>query len=162
MASFIYPEPRWAEETVKLYNEELENKLKKLTGSYSLCLTAEPNLGIETDLYYLLSLDAGKLGGFRPVSEAAAQEKADFIMVASYDIWKGILTGEKNFTSCFLTGKVKLLKGSKLGAINLGPYSGILVDMMTRANPGFPDELSAEELAEFKKALATSRREGGF
>lgn len=162
MTKYYYPSQEWAEATKQGYNQGFEEKLKNLTGKFSFNIMAEPSLGIETDLYFYLDLDAGKLQDFGPRTKDFVHENAKFVMNATFATWKEILTEKATFTKKFLLGKIKLEKGSKVGAMGMAPHSATLVSFQNQVDMMFADDLSADELADYKSKLAASRQAGGY
>lgn len=162
MTTYIYPSQEWAEATKQGYNQSFEEKLKNLTGKFSFSIQADPALGIETNLYFYLNLEAGKLQDFGPRTKEFVHENAKFVMNASFATWKEILTEKSSFTKKFLLGKIKLEKGTKVGAMGIAPHSPTLVSFQNQVDMAYPDELSADELAEYKTKLAAARQAGGY
>ena len=162
MTTYIYPHPEWVDDSVKLYDESFEQKLKKLSGTFGYRIGAEPAWGIDDDMYMVMQIDAGKLKEFKHCSKDYCLEKADYILAATPQAWKRILTKKDKFVGAFMGGRVKLEKGSTVGALGLGPHAGNLVDVLTQVELKFPDDLSESELAEFKTKLAAARTERGI
>ena len=162
MTSYIYPDPVWVDDSVPFYNEDFENKLRKLSGVFGYEILAEPEWGIDSDLYILMEIDAGKLIEFKHVSKEVAYDKSKFVLGATPQAWKRILTKNDKFVGAFMGGSVKLKKGNTVGALALGPHAGNLVDVLTQVDLKFPDDLSPEELEAFKKDLAAKRSERGI
>ena len=159
MATYIYPDPAWVDDSVAFYDETFEKKLVKLSGVFGYEILSEPEWGIETDLYILMEIDAGKLIQFRHCPKEEAYDKAKFVLGATPQAWKRILTKKDKFVGAFMGGRVKLKKGNTVGALALGPHAGNLVDVLTQVELRFPDDLSPEELEQFKKDLAAKRAE---
>ena len=42
MATYIYPDPVWVDDSVPFYNEDFEKKLRKLSGVFGYEILAEP------------------------------------------------------------------------------------------------------------------------
>ena len=55
----------------------------------------------------------------------------------------------------FMLGKIKLEHGSKVGVLGVAPHANNLVDALTSLQ--FPDELSAEELAQYRSQMEVFR-----
>jgi len=51
------------------------------------------------------------------LSEEDAEKKSDFILSAPPEIWKKLIKKEQGFVSSFMTGKIKLDKGSRRGLL---------------------------------------------
>ncbi|MBI4767053.1 MAG: SCP2 sterol-binding domain-containing protein [Deltaproteobacteria bacterium] len=162
MASYTYPHPQWVDESVKLYGEDFEKKLAKLSGNFAYKISSEPAWGINEDLYIIMSLENGKLKAFKHCPKDYAFQNADFILEATPQAWKRILTKKDKFVGAFMGGRVKLVKGDTVGALALGPHAGTLVDVLTQVELKFPDDLPAKELDAFKKDLASVRQERGI
>lgn len=161
MTTCIYPTPEWLEESAKLYDSTFENKLRKLSGHYGYRIKAEPSWGIEKDLMQCCILDAGKLVELKFYTEEEAQKEANFIMAASAQVWKNILTKADKFVAAFMSRKIKLEKGNPVKALALGPYAPTMVDALTQVELRFPDDLSPDELETFKASFAEYREKAG-
>jgi len=157
MTTYIYPQPEWVDDSIALYDEKFEKKLEKLSGAFAFEINPHEEWGIMSDLYILLVIDAGKLKEFKHISKEGAFEKAEFIMGATPPAWKRVLTKKDKFVGAFMGGRIQLKKGDTVGALALGPFSGILIDVLTQVDLKFPDDISAEELEQAKKDLAKKR-----
>ncbi len=162
MTTYYYPSQEWAAASKQGYNQSFEEKLKNLTGKFSFNILAAPELGIETDLYFYLDLETGKLQDFGPRTKDFVHENAKFVMNATFQTWKEILTEKSSFTKKFLLGKIKLEKGTKVGAMGIAPHSATLVSFQNQVDLAYPDDLSANDLAEYKTKLAAARQAGGY
>lgn len=158
-----YCSPEWLEESAKLYRatDHFENALKKVTTKIFYRITAESTWGIEKDIIFGAEVDAGKLLKLSFYSEAEAQKRAEFILAATPQIWKGILRKDKKFISEFMLGKVKLESGSKPGLLKITPYANHFVDALTQLELQFPDEMSSKELETYHADLSRYREEAG-
>jgi len=162
MTVCIYPSAEWLEESTKRYGSEFENKLKSLSGYYAYRIKANPEWGIEKDLMMCAVLDAGKLVRLEHCTEEEAKENANFIMAAEPNTWKRILRKLDKFVGAFMGQRIKLEKGNTIKALGLAPHANTLVDSLTQVELKFPDELSPEELAEFKTQFAEYRAGKGL
>ena len=160
----IYPSPEWLEEGFKAFQADpkWENKLKKLSGHFAYRIEADEAFGLEKDLYMCMVLDAGKLTRLEHVTEEDAKNDADFLLGATPQVWKRILQKLDKFVGAFMGRRIKLEKGSTVGALALGPHAGTLVDVLTLVELQFPDDLSPDELAEFKSKLGDFRASKGL
>ena len=161
MTTYVYPQPEWPDASVELYDEGFEKKLASLSGNFGFQIGAEPEWGIEDEIYLSMVLDAGKLIEFKSCSKDYVYDKADYIMGATPQAWKRILTKKDKFVGAFMGGRVKLEKGDTVGALALGPHANTLVDVITQVELKFPDDLAPEELETFKADFAKSRSERG-
>ena len=66
------------------------------------------------------------------------------------------------FVGAFMGQRIKLEKGNTIKALGLAPHANTLVDSLTQVDLKFPDELSPEELAEFKTQFAEYRAGKGL
>jgi len=162
MTTYVYPQPEWPDASAELYNEGFEKKLAALSGKFGFQIGAEPDWGIEEEVYLSMILDAGKLVEFKSCSKDYAYDTSDYIMGATPQAWKRILTKKDKFVGAFMGGRVKLEKGDTVGALALGPHANTLVDVISQVELKFPDDLSPEELGTFKADFAKSRSERGI
>jgi len=162
MTTYICPQPEWTEKSAALYNEAFEKKLAILSGNFAYRINAEPDWGIEEDIYFTMFLEAGKLRELKHCTKEHAFDKADFLLSAAPSTWKKILTKKDKFVGAFLGGRIKLEKGDTVGSMAAAPHASTLVDALTQVDLKFPDELTPEELAAFRKDLAQKRSELGI
>jgi hypothetical protein len=158
-----YCSPEWLDESAKRYRttDRFENALKKVTTKIFYRITAEPTWGIDKDIIFGAEVDAGKLLELSFFSEAETKSRAEFILSATPQVWKGILRKDKKFISEFMLGKVKLESGSKPGLLKITPYANHFVDALTQFPLQFPDEMSAEELDTYRADLSGFRETSG-
>jgi hypothetical protein len=71
------------------------------------------------------------------------------------------LRKESKFVTDFMLGKITLEQGSKVGVLGVAPHSNSFVDGLTRSELQFPDEMSPEELADFRAYMSRFRAELG-
>ena len=161
MTTYIYPSAEWLEESTKQYGSEFEDKLKKLSGYYAYRIRANPEWGIEKDLMMCAVIDAGKLVKLEHCTEEEAKNDAKFIMAADANTWKRILRKLDKFVGAFMGQRIKLEKGNTVKALGLAPHANTLVESLTQVELKFPDELSPEELDEFKSSFAAYREKAG-
>ena len=158
-----YCSPEWLEESAKLYRatDRFNNALKKVTTKIFYRITAEPAWGIDKDIIFGAEVEAGKLLELNFFSEAETQKRADFVLSATPQVWKGILRKDKKFISEFMLGKVKLESGSKPGLLKITPYANHFVDALTQFELQFPDEMPSEELETYRAELSEYRERTG-
>lgn len=159
-----YCSPEWLEESAKLYraSEHFENALKKVTTRIYYRVTADPAWGIEKDILFGAEVEAGKLLELTYFSEAETQNRAEFILSATPQVWKEILRKEKKFITEFMLGKVTLESGSKPGLLKITPYANHFVDALTQSPLQFQDEMDAEELDAYRADLSNYREQTGI
>ena len=151
MAIYQYCTPDWLEESARIYDAtpEFQEKLRKLSAKVCYRVKAEPSWGLEKDILFGTFVDSGRLTRLSFFSEAEARKEADYILSATPKEWKKLLKKENKFITVFLLGRVKLEMGSKVGLLEVAPHGNTIIDCLTQVELQFPDEMSAEELAEF-------------
>lgn len=158
-----YCSPEWLEESARLYraSDRFEDALSKVSAKLYIRITAEPAWGIDKDIIFGAEMEAGKLLELSYYSEADTQKRADFVLSASPQVWKGMLRKEKKFIAEFMLGKVKLESGSKPGLLKITPYANHFIDSLTQFELQFQDEMSPEELATYRADLSAYREKAG-
>ncbi len=156
-----YCTPEWLEEGRRLFqsNPGLKKALEKLSAKTCFRVKAEPKWGIEKDIIFGAFVEKGELTQLSFFSEAEAKKQSDYILAATPQEWKKILRKESKFVTDFMLGKITLEQGSKVAVLGLAPYSGTLVDALTQMPLQFPDEMSADELANYRSCLNKVRTE---
>ena len=61
-----------------------------------------------------------------------------------------------------MLGKIALEQGSKVGVLGLAPYAGTFIDALTQTELRFPDEMSADELSDYRANMQEFRAELGI
>ena len=90
-------------------------------------------------------------------SKQAAKEEADYVVAATPQEWKKILRKESKFVTDFMLGKITLEQGSKVGIFGVAPHSNTFVDALTQVELQFPDEMTADELNEYRTYMQEFR-----
>jgi len=163
MTTYRYCTPEWLEESAKGYRAtpKFQKNLEKVTTKVFYRVEAEPEWGIDRDILFGAIVDKGRLEELAFFSEEEAKEKAEFIMNATPHEWKKILRKENKFLTDFMTGKIGLEQGSKVGVLGLAPYANHFIDALTQFDLKFQDEMNAAELEEFKAYIQKFRSELG-
>lgn len=79
-------------------------------GKVAYVVKARSEIGIDRDTGMLLDLHAGECRDARLVDAEQARQ-ADFVIVADYERWKEVLSGEVDPTKAMMQNKLKLEKG---------------------------------------------------
>ncbi len=79
-------------------------------GKVAYVVKARPALGIDRDMAMVLDLHAGQCREAQMVGGEEAKG-ADFVIVAEYERWKEVLSGEVDPTKAMMQNKLKLEKG---------------------------------------------------
>ncbi len=159
MATYQYCTPQWLEESAKMYrsNPALQEKLKKLSAKICYRVKAEPDWGIDRDIIFAAFFEEGQLTKLEFFKEEDVTKEADYLMAATPQVWKKILRKERKFLTDFMLGNIKLEHGSKVGVLGVAPHANNVVDSLTQLELQFPDELSAEELAQYRSQMEEFR-----
>ncbi len=160
----IYCTPEWLEERGKIYQTtpRFQEAMKKLSTTVFFRATALADWGIEKDFIYGGTMTKGVLSGLGYYNETEAKEKGDLILSASPQEWKMILRKQHKFISSVMTGKVKIEKGTIGAVMGVAPYADIFVEALNQVNLIFQDELSPQQLEEFRNYATQFRAKLGI
>ena len=163
MTTVRYPTPEWLEASAAASRADpsFQQRLAKLTTKIGFRIKAEPAWGLEEDLIFAGYLTKGVLDKLAFVDEEEARREADYILAATIAEWKKLLRKEARFPTEFMLGRISLEQGSKVGVFQIAPYSDTFIDALTQAELQFPDEMSPEELEEFRAYVEQYRQELG-
>jgi hypothetical protein len=163
MPVYRYCTPEWLEASAELYqaNPMFQQRLAKVTTKICFLVRAEPAWGIDRDIIFGGFVTKGVLDKLAFFSEEDARAEAEFLVAATPERWKKILRKESKFVTDFMLGRITLEHGSKVGVLTIAPYSDAFVDALTQIDLQFPDEMSAEELADYGAYLEKFRGELG-
>ena len=147
-----YCTPEWLEESARVYRAtpRFQEELEKVTVKVFYRIEAEPAWGIDQDILFGAIVNRGELEELGFFSEEAAQATAEYIMAATPQEWKKILRRDSKFLTDFMLGKIRLEQGSKVGVLNLAPHANTFIDALTQVELRFPDELTPQELEEYR------------
>ena len=163
MEKYRYCTPEWLEESKQrtISQPKFQQQLSKLSTKVFYRVRAEADWGIDADIIFGAVVDRGELLELGFYSEQDAKREAEFIMAATPQEWKKILRKENKFLTDFMLGKITLEQGSKVGVLGVAPYANTFVDALTQVNLQFPDEMSPDELEEFRAYVNEFRSEFG-
>ena len=108
-------------------------------GSVAMVVTADPAIGIESDIGMYLDVHGGECRDCRQVSREEA-EKAAFVIVASYARWKEVIRRELDPTKGMMQNKLKLTKGHMPTIVKFVTSNKELVESTARVPTQFMDE----------------------
>lgn len=161
-----YCTPEWLEETSRLY--ALEPKFQKEFEGISakplklvFRVKAEPAWGIDADVLFGAVVEQGRLTELAFYNEEQARKNANFILSATPQEWKRLLRKQTKFISVVMLKKVIVEHGDFPSLLKLAPHGDAFVDAMTRVTLQFPDEMSPEELSQYKTRQAEFRQKLG-
>lgn len=160
MTTHYYCTPEWLKECFELYQENAaaKQKLKKLSANMAYRVKSEPAWGIDQDIYFCAYFNAGELERMELVTREAA-ENSQFLLTATPQTWKSVLTRNSKFITDFMLGKIKLEVGSKVGVLSVAPHANDILDTLTPEELVFPDELSPEDLEQYRTNMEMFRTE---
>ena len=157
-----YASPEWVAEVGKNYKANPDNQNKTFKGMnifLTFRILADPKFGIDKDICFCSHLVNGALQDDSSLlSKEDAEKKSDFILSAPPEMWKKLIKKEQGFVSSFMTGKIKLDKGSTPRIIALASKSGALIETFYKVDTEWPNEMSPQRLEEYK-ALVKGFRE---
>lgn len=166
MKTYQYCTPEWLEESARLYSEtprfqkEFEGITPKPT-KYIFRVKAEPAWGIEKDLLFGAVVEHGKLLKLAFFNEEDARQDVEFILSATPQEWKRLLRKQTKFITVVMLKKVTMEHGDFGGLLKVAPHGDAFVDALTQVTLQFPDEMSPEELVQYKAHLIEFRERLG-
>jgi putative sterol carrier protein len=158
-----YCTPEWLANAAAGYEQSprFRQEMAKLSTKICFKIKAEPAWGIDEDIIFWAHIDHGELQKLEFVSQEEAFREADFVLAASPQQWKSLLRKESKFVADFMLGRVTLEHGSKVGVLSVAPHSNSFVDALTQDELQFPDEMTPEELDQFRADVQQFRAELG-
>ena len=163
MTTVRYCTPEWLEGSAKAFaaDPSFKQRLGKLTTKVSFRIKAAPAWGIDEDILFAGYIDVGDIVKLAFVDEEEAARESEFILSATPQEWKRILRKESKFVTDFMVGRITLEKGSTVGVVKIAPHSDTLVAVLTAVGLQFQDEMSPEEVEEFRSYMTQFRQELG-
>jgi len=145
--------PEWQKIAAGVFREDpqFERAFKIVNGAYLFEIQADKALGIESDICILNEVQNGELvkDGFGLASEES-RKLATWVVNGNYAIWKRVLTGKEVFIQAFMAGNIKLVQGDFAGLMRIAAQGTKLPQIFTRNESKWPDELTPEELEDYK------------
>jgi len=126
-------------------------------GGVVIHITADPEVGLDEDMYLLIDLWHGDCRGVRLVPSQAG-EGGDYVLTAPYERWKQVMTGELDVVKGLMQGKIKL-KGHLPTIVRYNKAAVRLVELVGTINTIFLDEMAPEEIEAFKPWVSFIRDE---
>ena len=150
-----YCTPEWLEETARLYatqpkfQKEFEGiSVKPLKLAFRV--KAESAWGIEKDLLFGAVVEHGKLVEIAFYNEEQARKDVNFFLSATPQEWKRLLRKQTKFIAVVMLKKVIVEHGDFSSLLKLAPHGDAFVDALTQVTLQFPDEMSPDELTQYK------------
>ncbi len=114
--AYVFPSADWTQAYKDAVNNNSEYRKAAQSwthGTVAMVVTAEPSLGIATNVALLLDVHEGVCRGSDYFSDAEqAIDKANFVIEANYARWKEVVQGKLEPIKAMMQGKLKLSKGS--------------------------------------------------
>lgn len=163
MTTVRYCTPEWLEASATGYQQDprFRQEFAKLTTKLCFRIKAEPAWGIGQDIVFAAYVTQGELDKLAFVSEEVAKQEAQYLLSATPQEWKRLLRKDSKFVTEFMLGRIVLEQGSKVGVLQIAPYSNTFVEALTPVDLQFPDEMSPEELSEYGAYVQQFRQELG-
>jgi putative sterol carrier protein len=166
MSTYQYCTKEWLDESAKRYTADprFQKEFEKITPKptkYVFRVKAEPAWGIDRDLLFGAVVEQGKLLELGFFSEENARKDANFILSATPQEWKRLLRKETKFIAVVMLKKVSMELGDFPGLLKIAPHGDAFVDALTQVPIQFQDEMSVDELAQYKDRLKEFRNISG-
>jgi hypothetical protein len=166
MTVYQYCTPEWLEESAKRYaaDPRFQKEFAAITPKatkYVFRVKAEPAWGIEGDLLFGAVVERGKLLKLDFYNEEEARKDVEFILSATPQEWKRLLRKQTKFITVVMLKKVVVEHGDFAGLLKIAPHGDAFVDALTQVTLQFPDEMSPDELAQYKAHLKGFREKLG-
>jgi len=159
---YIMGTPSWIATYESMVRNDVE--YRKLAqgweGTVVIHITAEPAVGLEQDMYLLIDLWHGDCRAVRLVP-AEVGEAGDYVLTASYERWKQVMTKELDVVKGLMQGKIKL-KGHLPTIVRYNKAAIRLVDLVAATPTIYLDEMDPEEIEAFKPWVDFVRQEYGL
>lgn len=109
-------------------------------GVVAMVVKAEPALDIPEDMAMWLDVHEGRCRECKLLPAKEAEEKAPFVVVATYAQWKQVIKKEVDPTKALMQGKLKLTKGHMPTMVKYVNASKQLVESTSRVPTKFRGE----------------------
>jgi len=163
MAIYQFCTSEWLEESFQIYmaNPLIKYKLKNFKAKICCRVNSDTDWGISEDIIFGMFIDRGELKTLKIFKEDEAFQKSEFLMAAIPKEWKKIFRKEHEFAESLILDKIKLELGTKIKMLKYAHYMNTIINMLTRVDLQFPDEMSSHGLLEYQSKMETLRRERG-
>lgn len=154
-----YPSPEWLAASLKVYQATpaAQEELKKVSTTMFFRIGPDADWGIDRDLYFGVVMEKGQLLELAFASEEDAKRRAEYIMGATPQVWKKVMTKESKALTELMLRRIVLEKGNMAAALGLMPYAPALIDALTKTELRFPDDMLSEERAAHCRAVQAFR-----
>ena len=154
---YVYLSVEWVGLYEKAVREDAyyREAAKDWEGSVALQVEANPEYGIDTDIFILLDLWHGDCRRAWAVPREVG-ESADYIVTGSADRWMEVGRRKLDIIKGLMQGKLKL-KGDLPTIVRNVKAATRLVEISTMVGGKYPDELSPEEVENLRAEIADMR-----
>lgn len=128
-------------------------------GTVVINVQADPDVGLDEDMYLLMDLFNGECRSVR-LGPAEAGEAGNYVLSASYDRWKQVMTGDLDAVKGMMQGKIRL-KGHLPTIVRYSRAATRLVELVLGVNTIFLDDMTPEEIEAFKPWVSFFKDEYG-
>lgn len=156
---FIMGTPSWiAVYEARIRNDATYREIASgWEGSVVIHVLADPEVGLDEDMYLMMDLWHGDCRSVRLVPTDVGQA-GDFLLTATYHRWKQVMAGEVDVVKALMQGKIKL-RGDLPTIVRYSKAAARLVELVTVIPTIFLDDMTAEEIESFKPWVAFFRDE---
>lgn len=111
-------------------------------------IIADPVVGLDEDMFLLMDLWHGDCRAVRLVPREVGKA-GDFVLTASYDRWKQVMTGQLDPVKGMMQGKIKL-KGDLPTMVRNVKAATRLAELVGQVDTVFLGDMTPEEIEAFK------------
>jgi putative sterol carrier protein len=158
---YILGTPSW----IYAYEKQIKNDAayraaaQGWQGSVVEHILADPDIGLDEDMYLFMDLEIGECRYVRLVPREVG-EGGDYVLTAPYLRWKQVMKGELDPVKGMMQGKIKL-KGDLPTIVRYVKAATRLVDLVGEVPVIFLDEMTPEEVESFKPWVEFFKEEYG-
>ncbi len=158
---WIMGTPEWIAEYERIVQNDAPYKEAAATweGSVIIHILAKPEIGLDEDIYLWMDLWHGDCNYMRLVPKDVG-EAGDFVITGEFDRWKSVMAKELDPVKGMMQGKLKL-KGDLPTIVRAVRAAQRLVELTGEVPTKFLDELSPDEMANFRTVVTALRAEFG-
>lgn len=151
MAKLLWPKEEWFEAWFEKLQTDLTftEGMKKFEGNISIGVKAEPKVGLDKDMYITFDASGGTIKGFGYCGKSDA-ERAKMCLLMDYSMGKEVCLGKVTSLMKLITSRKAKLTGSMVYTMKFMKPVTAMLSILGSIDTMFPDELSGDELENFK------------
>lgn len=163
---YMFLTPEWCSLYEKTIQEDARYKevAKKWEGSVALVIKAEPDSGLDRDMFLFLDLWHGQCS-FAAIVPPETGRNAEFVLEAGYQRWKKIINGELNVVKEIAIRKLRLVPFDFKKAVKLAGAAQAairLVELAGEVGVLFADEQDEEKREGYRTLFEDLRANFGI